>query len=100
MYRPRHLPVAQRRGVILLVVVTLLTLFALVGLTFVLYAEAEATSSRIYREAQDLSGFNAEPIDFVMSFALGELIYDVSDDTTGVNSSIRGHSLARSMYGW
>ena len=39
-----------RQGVILLVVVIMLTLFLVVGLSFVLYAESEATASRIYRE--------------------------------------------------
>jgi hypothetical protein len=100
MYRPKHLPATQRRGVILLVVITLLTLFAVVGLTFVLYAEGEANASRFYREAQDQSGFAGEPIDYVMSYALGEMIYDVSDNAPDVYSAIRGHSLARGIFGW
>ena len=56
MYRrQQHLSsAARRKGVILLVVITLLTLFAVVGLTFVLYAESEATSARTFREAQNL----------------------------------------------
>lgn len=105
--RPRRAP-ADRRGVILLVVVTLLTLFAVVGLTFVLYAESAATSSRYYRE-QDNDYYHylqKQPQPF--NFALGQAIYDVSDnepdsnsgDDAGVYSALRGHSLARSIFGY
>lgn len=87
----------QRRGVILLVVLAMLALFALVGLTFVLYADAEATSARIAREAQSLSTPDVEP-EPLLAYFLGQLIYDV-DDSSGVYSALRGHSLARLMYG-
>jgi hypothetical protein len=113
MYLATQTGPARRRAVILLVVITLLSLFAVVGLTFVLYASAEATNSRIYREAQD-DGFQTiavpqqQPgsppppdVPSIQSFALGELIYDVGDDSNyGIYSAIRGHSLARAMYGW
>src|SRR5215471_3953077 len=109
MYRLRHSqPAADRRGVILLVVITLLTLFAVIGLTFVLYAQAESDASRIFREYQDPGG--GDDTAFLFSWALGELIYDVPDNdpnnvyggigSNGVYSAIRGHSLARSIYGW
>jgi hypothetical protein len=96
---------ATRRGMILLVVITLLTLFALVGIAFVLYAESEATSSRVFREAQtdanDLFGYlRAIPRDYLINFGLGQVIYDVGDDQAGVSSAVRGWSLARDLYGW
>ena len=40
----------RRKGIILLVVISLLTLFAVVGLSFVLYSEGSANSARIWRE--------------------------------------------------
>src|SRR6516165_6363630 len=88
---------ATRRGIILLVVLALLTLFALLGITFVLYADAEATTARIHREAESLDHPDIEP-ELLLAYFLGQLIYDV-DDTRGVYSALRGHSLARLVYG-
>src|SRR5262249_29422166 len=48
----------SRPGVVLLIVVILLALFAVVGLGFMLYAESEATASRIYRESQAITAKN------------------------------------------
>ena len=91
----------ERRGVILLVVITLLTLFAVVGLAFVTYAESAATASRIFREATDEElDFYGEDFNLVSSFALGSAIYDSADDANGVQSALRGHSLARTIYGY
>ncbi|HZL87339.1 MAG TPA: hypothetical protein VFB96_03095 [Pirellulaceae bacterium] len=42
----------RRRGVILMVVLALLTIFEIVGLTFVAYSEKEATASRNWRLAR------------------------------------------------
>ncbi len=89
----------ERRGVVLLVVLALLTLFAVVGLAFVLYADSEATSSRIYREA--LAQGDADvPAATLLNYFLGQLIYDLPDDDTGVYSGLRGHGLARLVYGY
>src|SRR5690349_22252222 len=104
MYRRRRTPTpAPRRGVILLVVVVLLTLFAIVGLTFVLYSESQATSSRIARETETLYRPDEDP-DALLGFFLNQFIYDVGDDVgsssangQGVYSALRGHSLARTM---
>src|SRR5262249_16388248 len=41
-----------------------------------------------------------ESPDRMWSYALSKLLYDDYDDATGVYSALRGHSLARSMYGF
>jgi hypothetical protein len=89
----------ERRAVILMVVLSLLTLFALVGITFVLYADAEATAARVARESQTIQVADVDPED-ALSYFLGQLIYDVPDSTSGAASGLRGHSLARTMYGF
>jgi hypothetical protein len=99
MYRSRSASARlPRRGIILLVVLALLTLLALVGLTFVLYADAEAASARLHREAQSRQQADVEP-ELLLAYFLGQLVYDVDDDV-GLDSCLRGHSLARLAYGW
>lgn len=88
-----------RPGVILLVVITLLTLFAVVGVTFVLFAQAEASSARVYREGEALVRPDMDP-EMLLAYFLNQLVYDVPDDAGGAFSALRGHSLARSMYGY
>src|SRR5262245_56629476 len=91
------LPSNRRRGVILLVVLTLITLLTLMGISFVIYAEGSATGSRIYREAQGLStesrGSEVTVSDAALAWDsfLGQVIYDVNDDTFGTASALRGH---------
>jgi hypothetical protein len=107
----RNTPIStaeHRRAVILVVVLLLLSLFAVVALTFVLYADAAANAARIDREgAVTAVTANGQPWDIVsqqqmITWFLGQLIYDVADptSTTSTNSSLRGLSLARSMYGY
>jgi hypothetical protein len=90
---------ANRRAVILMVVLVLLTLFALLGISFVLYADAQFKASQIARDAETPSTADV-PADELLSFFLSQLIYDVKDDQNGVFSAMRGHSLARSVYGY
>lgn len=91
-------PIDHRPAVVLLIVISMLALFAVVALGFVYYAESEATASRYYRQAATLAQADIEP-ELLLSYFLGQLIYDV-DDTNGIYSAMRGHSLARSMYGY
>jgi len=87
-----------RRGAVLLVVLSMLTLFAVVGLSFVFYANAEAIAARTHRESVDRRPPIVEP-DVAFSFFLGQLLQDVPDDALGVKSAMRGHSILRNMYG-
>lgn len=88
-----------RRGAVLLVVLTMLMLFAALALAFVYYAESEATASRYHREAQGTPRPDVEP-ELLLSFFLGKLIYGDFNDESGVQSALRGHDLARGVYGY
>src|SRR5262245_52218814 len=95
----------RRRGLVLVVVVAMLGLFAIVGVTFVMYADKQATASYNWRQARWF-GFTAgtsssggsggggvgtppaappdvDP-DVLHRWAIGQLIYDVPDDASGV----------------
>jgi len=96
-----HAGPRRREGIILVVVVSLLALFAAIGLGYVVYSESAATASRLSKEAQVVVDGRAEvEPELILNEALGALIYDKPDDVSGVYSALRGHSLARSMYGW
>jgi hypothetical protein len=92
---------ALRRGAVLLVVLVMLMLFAALALAFVYYAESEATASRYHRESQTATAFrpNVDP-ELLLAYFLGKLIYGDYNDETGVWSALRGHDLARGVYGY
>jgi hypothetical protein len=96
MARKRSQPrAADRSGVILLVVISLLVLFSLVGLAFVVYAESQANTARIWREGSQIERPDMDP-ELLLSYFLGQLIYG----GTG-NSPLQGPNmcLADNMYG-
>lgn len=92
----------QRRGVILLVILAMLTIMAIVGVTFFYVANNHQTTARFYKEAdfqrtaKDVIDVDADDL---KNWGFSQLIFDVWDDTQGIQSSMRGHSLARTMYG-
>jgi len=102
----------KRSGMILLVVVAFLSMFLVVGTTYLLVADSIRRTSDFDLNATDKrSDYALMPdIDprFMFNFALGQILYDVADpiiatDNSGkvltTNSALRGHSLARSIYG-
>src|SRR5262249_20425455 len=84
----------KRKGIVLLVVISLLALFASVGLSFVFYAEAEATASRYANQAGTMMSPDVDP-ELLLSYYLGQLIYDTDD----IFSAMRGPSLPRGVSG-
>ena len=100
MLQPHHSRTLQaRRGIILLIVLALLALFTVVGVTFVLYASAEADSSRIVKESEQYYRMDIDP-EQAIGLVLGPVIYDLPDDQKGLYSSLRGLSMARGIYGF
>jgi hypothetical protein len=88
---------SARRAVILIVVLALLALFAVIGLSFAFYANSAARTAQLAREAENQNTPDVEP-ELLLSYFLGQLIYD-TDDKMGIYSAMRGHGLARTMYG-
>jgi hypothetical protein len=85
---------SRRPGVVLLVVITLLTLFAVVGIAFVLFAQSEATASRVWRESETLQRPDMDP-EMLLAYTLSQLIYG----TNNQSSQLIYQSLAENMYG-
>jgi hypothetical protein len=113
MYRRRNpsTPV-NRRGLVLLVVLALLTLFMVVALTFVYYADNELESSKLALTGQAVSQPDLDP-ETAGFYALGQILYGTQSgapniglapgfayDADGLYSMIRGHELARTIYGF
>src|SRR5262245_26192298 len=83
-----------RPGVVLLVVISLLMLFAIVGIAFVIYAEAQASAARIRKESEGQRRPDMDPEE-LFAYFMSQLIYD----TDNPNSALRNESLGRNMYG-
>ncbi len=95
-YRSSAITPTQRRpGVVLLVVMAMLALFASLALSFVFYADSEAESSQ-----QSVSALNRDVPDVdpeaLLDFFLSKFIYPDNDPY----SAGRGQSLSESMYGY
>ena len=86
--------VVRRRGVVLLVVISLLMLFAVAGIAFVIYSEAQATTARVWRESESVRRPDMDP-ELLFNYFLGQMIYDTDNPL----SALRAQSLARNMYG-
>jgi len=103
---PSHRRPARRGTSILLIALIMLTLFSAVGTAYVFYAIREAKLAEARKEEQ--GAFNTaqvvlpDPSGTINTF-FGTLIYDVGDgsppNSSDLLNGMRGHSIARSMYG-
>src|SRR5262245_17271001 len=74
----------QRRGVILILVLTMLALLALVGITFAVQRDAERPGNQQFqREINDLGADTRD-----LAFFLGRILTDDRDDEEGVYSGV------------
>jgi len=99
----------KRSGMILLIVVAFLAMFMVVGTTYLMVADSIRRTSEFDLNATDKrSDFALMPdIDprYIFNIALGQIVYDVADPlivggkVVTTNSALRGHSLARDIYG-
>ncbi|MBX9585547.1 MAG: hypothetical protein K2X87_35010, partial [Gemmataceae bacterium] len=98
-------PGRPRRGAILIVVLALLALFAVVAISFVFYADNEATIARIHREAEGGGGSGTPPLpaaeyDKVINSALGAFLFGVDDTKPeALLNALRGHDLLATLFG-
>jgi hypothetical protein len=88
----RNHPGHSRRGVVLLVVLALLTLFAVVAVTFVFYSEQESVSARLFKDTEHR--FRPDP-DLPLVYVLNQLIFG----TDNSRSALRWNDLLSNMYG-
>ncbi len=84
-----------RRGMVLLVVMAMLSLFSAVALSFVFYADAEAVASNNALKSISKDQADVDP-EVLAAHFLSQLIYP----TENIYSALRGHELARSIYGY
>ncbi|MCI0358192.1 MAG: hypothetical protein L0211_06900, partial [Planctomycetaceae bacterium] len=88
--KPHPRDVKPKRGVILLIVVSLLTMLVLIGVTFVLFANRSQQNSNVANRREEYR----EPPDKMFEQVVWQLLYD-----TMARSALRGQSLLQDLYG-
>lgn len=102
MFRPltrSHRATSRRGAAILLTMFALIVLLMLLGLVFMVYASSEKALAERYRDAAATPGLTAPDPGSTADYFFGTLLYDAPDDGDGLVNGMRGHSIARAMYG-
>ncbi|MCZ2343295.1 MAG: hypothetical protein LC104_16100 [Bacteroidales bacterium] len=102
----------NRPAAILLIVLTMLALFAVIGLVFVNYSQSQATSAQVRRSSVSTTtesasygglsggaGYPGDPSDMINT-ALRYLIYPGNDTGDDLLVGARGYDMARMVYGY
>ncbi|GIW86619.1 MAG: hypothetical protein KatS3mg108_0943 [Isosphaeraceae bacterium] len=90
MVQATNKAVNRRRGVVLILVLAMLSIMALIGVTFASLSGQAQVGARYFAEGRD-----ATTPETYFDYALNQLI----NDTNNPKSALRGHSLLRDMYG-
>jgi hypothetical protein len=85
---------SRRNGMVLLVVMAMLALFASVAISFVYYAESEAEAAHLARQAQEKDQADVDP-ELLAAYFLNQLLYP----TDNLYSAMRGWDMATSIFG-
>ena len=85
---------SPRRGILLLVVLSMLTLFLLIGTAFIVSANQYRKANKILAKVTEASNSSVDQVNL-----LEEVLNQLVRDTNNQNSSLRFHSLLRDMYG-
>jgi hypothetical protein len=92
--RSRRLPIRNRKGVLLLVILGMLTLFLMIGTAFIVSSNQFRQANKSYTKVGEQKNLEASQNGF-----LGEVINQIIRDTNNQSSALRYHSLLRDMYG-
>ncbi|MDY3559496.1 hypothetical protein R5W23_000489 [Gemmata sp. JC673] len=102
MFRPllrSHRRPPRRGTAILITCFFLITIMMVTGLALVMYAAREKAAAMAYQDAIAVPAKTPpDPTNAVNAF-FGGLLYDDLDDGAALQNAMRGHSIARSMYG-
>ena len=90
----RLTPNASRSGILLLVVLSMLTLFLLIGTAFIVSANHYRKTQKTLAKLTETSNASVD-----QGNLLDEVINQLIRDTNNQNSALRFHSLLRDMYG-
>ena len=85
---------SPRSGILLLVVLSMLTLFLLIGTAFIVSANQYRKANKILAKVTESSNSSVDQVNL-----LEEVLNQLVRDTNNQNSSLRFHSLLRDMYG-
>jgi hypothetical protein len=92
--RNRQSAIRNRKGVLLLVILGMLTLFLMIGTAFIVSSNQFRQANKSYGKVGEQKNLEASQNGF-----LGEVINQIIRDTNNQSSVLRFHSLLRDMYG-